>query len=253
MMYILAGLLTFPITAALTIAGVGAAFVLIPVFTSLGIDLHQAMAIALLLNALAMISASVRYAKKKLILWKLSLPLVVSTAIGAPIGVRLGYNIDNSVIRIVFVCFLLFAAAMIFFFRSGKYSSAGTLKLSLGKSILGGIVGLGIGALAGFIGVGGGNIILPLLIALGIRPKEAVGTTAVVVVFTSLSGFLSHVGVGNLDMLLVVITAGASISGAIVGSWLMTDKLNPEIIKKILGVVLLALAIKMIINLIQGA
>ena len=109
MTYLLAGLLTFPITAALTITGVGAAFVLIPVFTALGIELHQAMAIALLLNALAMFFASFRYAKKKLILWKLSLPLIITTVIGAPIGVRLGYNIDNAVIRIVFICFLLFA------------------------------------------------------------------------------------------------------------------------------------------------
>jgi len=248
MTYLLAGLLTFPITAALTIAGVGAAFILIPVFTSLGIDLHQAMAIALLLNALAMISASLRYARKKLILWKLSIPLIVATVIGAPIGVRLGYNIDNTAIRIVFVCFLLFAAIMIFFFHVRRNSAEGTVELNLSRSILGGVAGLGVGMLAGLIGVGGGNIILPTLIALGIKPREAVGTTALVVVFTSISGFVSHVGVGNLDALLIVVTAGASIAGAVVGSWLMTDKLNPDTIKKILGGVLVAVAIKMIIN-----
>ncbi len=250
MTYLLAGLLTFPITAALTITGVGAAFVLIPVFTALGIELHQAMAIALLLNALAMFFASFRYAKKKLILWKLSLPLIITTVIGAPIGVRLGYNIDNAVIRIVFICFLLFAAAMIFFFRPRNHNADGVLELSLARSIIGAVAGLGIGVLAGLIGVGGGNIILPILIALGIKPKEAVGTTAVVVLFSSLSGFVSHIGAGSLDILLIVITAGASIIGAVVGSWLMTDRLNPGVIKKILGVVLIALAVKMILNLL---
>lgn len=253
MMYLWAGLLTFPITAALTIAGVGAAFVLIPVFTALGIELRQAMALALLLNALAMISASFRFAKKKLVLWKLSIPLIISVIIGTPIGVRLGYGIDNSIIRMVFVGFLLFAAAMIFFFRSGKHNPDGTLELGLGKSVLAGLAGLGIGVLAGLIGVGGGNIILPLLIALGIKPREAVGTTAVVVVASSVSGFLSHVGVGNLDGLLIVVTAVASIAGAIVGSWLMTDKLNPNTIKKILGFVLIGVAVKMIVSLVQGA
>ena len=52
MIYILAGILTLPITTVLTITGVGAAFVLIPVFTALGIELHEAMAVALLLNSL---------------------------------------------------------------------------------------------------------------------------------------------------------------------------------------------------------
>ncbi len=250
MVYLLAGILTFPITTAFTIAGVGAAFVLIPVFTTLGIELHQAMAVALLLNALAMISASVRYTKKKLVLWKLSIPLIISTAIGAPIGVKIGYNIDNVIIRIIFVCFLLFAAGMIFFTRSKSDEDGGTLVLTAGKSILSGIAGLGVGMLAGLIGVGGGNIILPILIAFGIKPKEAVGTTALVVVFSSVSAFLSHVGIGTLDWLLIGITAGAAIAGAIVGSWLMTDKLNPKAIKKVLGFVLIAFAIKMIIGLI---
>lgn len=250
MEYLLAGLLTFPITTAFTIAGVGAAFVLIPVFTTLGIELHQAMAVALLLNALAMTSASFRYAKKKLVLWKISIPLIISTAVGAPIGVKIGYTINNVIIRVIFVCFLLFAAGMIFFTRSKNDEEGGTLVLNVGKSIISGIAGLAVGILAGLIGVGGGNIILPILLALGIKPREAVSTTTVVVVFSSASAFLGHVGIGTLDWLLIAITAGASIAGAVVGSWLMTDKLNPNAIKKALGFVLTAFAVKMIIGLV---
>jgi hypothetical protein len=165
--------------------------------------------------------------------------------------VRLGYAIDNVVLRIIFVGFLLFAAAMILFSKKkADDDDDETVNLTVGRTIIAALVGLAVGVLAGLIGVGGGNIILPILIALGIRPREAVGTTAVVVVFSSLSGFVSHVGAGELDYLLVLITAGASIAGAIVGSWLMTDKLNPRMIKRILGVVLVGLAIKMIINLL---
>ncbi len=46
--YLIAGAVTFAFTTVLTIAGVGAAFILIPVFLSLGIGLHTAMATALL-------------------------------------------------------------------------------------------------------------------------------------------------------------------------------------------------------------
>ena len=65
-----------------------------------------------------------------------------------------------------------------------------------------------------------------------------------------MSGFVSHLGAGNINILFVVITAGASIIGALIGSWLMTDKLKPEIIKRILGVILISVAVKMIINLL---
>ncbi|MBU8912421.1 MAG: hypothetical protein KOO61_00240, partial [Spirochaetales bacterium] len=59
-----------------------------------------------------------------------------------------------------------------------------------------------------------------------------------------------HLGIGSLDGVLIAVTAIASIAGALVGSWLMTDKLKPGIIKKILGVVLVAVAIKMIVGLV---
>ncbi len=249
MTYLLAGIVTFPITAALTIAGVGAAFVLIPIFLSLGIELRQAMAIALLLNGLGMVSASVRYTKKKLVLWKLSLPMVITSSIGAPLGVRIGYLIDSDVITVVFIGFLLFAAAMIFFSHPHDSESTEITGLTVGRTVLGAAIGLFVGLLAGLIGVGGGNIILPILLALKTNPREAVATTAVVVVFTSLFGFVSHVGTGSLDPVLVLTTAGAAIAGGIAGSWLMTDKLNPATIKKVLGVVLIGFAIRMIVGL----
>ena len=250
MTYLLAGLLTFPITTALTIAGVGAAFVLIPVYTSLGIDLHQAMALALLLNALAMISALFRYVRNRLVLWKLGIPLIITITIGAPLGVKLSYAIDSNIIRIVFICFLLFAAVMIFTSKSRTEDTTEDFKMTGPKIALGGGAGLLIGMLAGLIGVGGGNIVLPILLATGIKPREAVGTTAVIVVFSSSSGFIGHLGMGSIDGVLVVVSATAAIVGAVVGSWLMTDKLNPKTIKKILGFVLIAFAFKMTINLL---
>ena len=49
MIITLAGIITFIFTTALTIAGVGAAFILIPVFDALGIDFRVAMAMTTLM------------------------------------------------------------------------------------------------------------------------------------------------------------------------------------------------------------
>ena len=250
MIYILAGILTLPITTLLTITGVGAAFILIPVFIALGVELHQAMAVALLLNALSMVFASFRYARKKLIIWKIGVPIIIASSIGAPFGVRLSYYINNDILKIFFIVFLLFASAMMYFYRSDKVHSRDFTSLSTKGTLVSGLSGLAVGFIGGLIGVGGGNIILPILIALGIEPKEAVGTTAPIIIFSSLAGFISHLGLGHLDVLFIAVTATASIAGALIGSWLMTDKIKPGIIKKILGVILIAVAVKMIINLL---
>jgi uncharacterized membrane protein YfcA len=65
---VIAALITFVFTALMTIAGVGAAFILIPVFIALGIDIHVAMATALLLNSIAMGFASYGFIKYRLIM-----------------------------------------------------------------------------------------------------------------------------------------------------------------------------------------
>ena len=175
MIYIIAGLLTLPITTVLTITGVGAAFVLIPLFTALGVELHEAMAVALLLNSLAMILASYRFARKKLILWKIGIPLIIASIIGAPIGALLSYRVNNDLIRICFICFLLFAAAMIFFYKSNRSQLKGIAKLSLKGTLISSGFGLIVGFIGGLIGVGGGNIILPVLIALELILRRLLG------------------------------------------------------------------------------
>ncbi len=82
-------------------------------------------------------------------------------------------------------------------------------------------VGAGVGGVAGFLGgllgVGGGNIILPGLTWCGLDAKMAAGTTALAVVFSSLSGFLGHAALGGLDPMFVVVMAVLALAGSLVG------------------------------------
>jgi len=92
----IAGVITLIFTTLLTIAGVGAAFILIPVFIALGIDVHVAMATALLLNSIAMICASYRFIKNGLVMWKVAIPiLIVGTAL-SPLGAYASIGLNRS-------------------------------------------------------------------------------------------------------------------------------------------------------------
>jgi uncharacterized membrane protein YfcA len=244
---LIAGLLTFIFTALLTIAGVGAAFILIPVFIALHIDIHVAMAVALLLNSIAMSFASYSYIKSKLVLWKVAIPiLIVATAL-SPVGAYVSQGLNAQILKWLFVGFLIFAGLMMLFYEPRERD----VESSMSKQL---IYGISIGAVAGFLGgllgVGGGNIIIPVLVWMGINPKKASATTAFIVIFSSLSGFLGHATLGSIDIKLLVITAVASALGAVLGAWLMTEKLKRKQVKLIIGIVLIGIAAKMMWGLI---
>jgi uncharacterized protein len=244
---ILAGLITFLFTALLTIAGVGAAFILIPVFIALHIDIHVAMAVALLLNSIAMSFASYRYIKARLVLWKVGLPiLIVATAL-SPVGAYVSQGLNAQILKWLFVGFLIFAGAMMLFYEPKERD----IESSKSKQL---VYGISIGAIAGFLGgllgVGGGNIIIPVLVWMGINPKKASATTAFIVIFSSFSGFLGHATLGSLDMKLLGFTAVGSALGAILGAWLMTEKLKRKQVKLIIGTVLIFIAAEMVWKLL---
>jgi uncharacterized protein len=245
---ILAGLVTLLFTTLLTIAGEGAAIILIPTYIALGIDVRVAMATALLLNTLAMVVACPRYYKKKLILFKVALPILVAASFCSPIGAYVSKQLDKQVLMMLFIVFLLFASSMMFFYRPQERARGRTEQSKKKQIIYGTSIGVFAGFMAGLLGVGGGNFILPMLVYLGFNPKNASATTAFIVIFSSFSGFLAHATVGNISFNLLFFTACGSVIGALIGSWLMSEKLKPKQVKMIIGSVLLIIAGKMIWN-----
>ena len=116
-MIALAALLTFLLTTVFAMAGVGAAFILIPVFLAFGVEVHTAMATALLLNAIAMTVASVTFIRKGLVEWRLVVPMLVLAVLASPFGVNLAQDLNRSLLLWLFVAFLMFASLMMLFYQ----------------------------------------------------------------------------------------------------------------------------------------
>lgn len=243
--YLIAFLITFIATAALTIGGTGAALVLIPMFDWLGVPLRQAMSTALLLNVIAMGVAAMAYIRKGLVVFKVAVPMIVIGSIMSVLGARTNQYVPIPLLRWFFVAFLLFASARVLF--GGRGASRDVTRVPLKKLIAWGCaIGGSAGFIGGLIGVGGGNIIVPLLIMVGFDPKKASATTCFIVIFTSFFGFLGFASLGNVNWIFLGVTLFSCIGATLLGAYLMTSKLNQSQVNYVIGGVLFVAAAKMI-------
>jgi uncharacterized membrane protein YfcA len=109
----------------------------------------------------------------------------------------------------------------------------------LGKCILS---GLGVGVLTGFLGVGGGFLIVPALLRFARLPmRRAVGTSLAIIAVNSLSGFLAHLGDLSGRTLLAVGFTAAAVAGVLVGTAL-GRRMHPAGLKTAFGGLALAVA-----------
>ncbi len=81
--------------------------------------------------------------------------------------------------------------------------------------------GLGIGFLIGLTGMGGGSLMTPFLILMGVRPVVAVGTDLVQMTVTKLFGGWQHLRQGTVDLRLVLYLSLGSVPGALAGVGLL--------------------------------
>lgn len=245
---LISAVFVFVFSGLLAMAGLGAAFLFVPLFYYLGVPLAEATPTALLLNVVSLLFATINYWRGKLIHWRVGLPVLVAAVILSPIGARLTPFVDKKLLLGLFATFLVFAGFMMLFYQAKKRTEPLSRPAEFSA-------GAGVGSVAGFLGgllgVGGGNFILPVLNGLGLDAKVAAGTTSLVVVFSSLSGFLGHATMGGLDPIFIGLMAAMAAAGSIVGSHLMKTKVSSQQLKRLIGVLLWLIAAKMIIDLFK--
>lgn len=106
--------------------------------------------------------------------------------------------------------------------------------------------GLGVGVLTGFLGVGGGFLIVPALVMLvGLPIRQAIGTSLVVIAMNSLAGFLGHLQGPAIDLQVVMVFVAAGLTGALTGARL-ARLVHPEYLRKAFALFVIVLAIALL-------
>ena len=92
-------------------------------------------------------------------------------------------------------------------------------EMSIDVLLLLGLGGL-VGFLSGLFGVGGGFLMTPLLIFIGVPPAVAVASQANQVIAASVSGVLAHWRRGNVDFKMGLVLLAGGLAGSLIGVWL---------------------------------
>ncbi|OZG64466.1 permease [Bifidobacterium hapali] len=103
------------------------------------------------------------------------------------------------------------------------------------------LTGLACGLLSGLFGIGGGTIIVPALVWLGLSQRHAAATSLAAIVPTSISGVISYASGGNVNWLAAALLALGVIAGSQLGSLLLSRL--PEIVLRWIWVAFLVFVI----------
>ena len=235
--------ITLVLSTLFSMGGVGSAIALVPVLSMMGLPLNLAKAIGLFVNTTSTITASIMNFFRGVLDFSFTLPLVISILIATPIGAWSSQFVPVVVVKWILVTFLIVSALLLLF-------SNREAKVSYQKSWILFVIGGSVGLLSGMLGVGGGALIMPLLILLGYDAKVAAYAVSFVIPFSSLGAFTTYLTFVEMNWTLLAVVAVAAMIGGYLGDFIMHYRLTPKQVKKLIAVLLLALAAKMILVLI---
>lgn len=157
----------------------------------------------------------VYYGRKSLRL-RIALICGASGSLSALLGAWITDPLGGEAMMYITSGFIFLIALRFAFGKEKKVKSAGEKVQALPQLILIGLVG---GFLSGFLGVGGGVILVPLfVILLGLEMHEAIGTSLAAISIYAIPGSIEHYLLGHIDLGLLIPIAAGCIVGAQLGA-----------------------------------
>jgi uncharacterized protein len=154
------------------------------------------------------------------------------------------FNVTHSLfVMVVFA--ILMVAASVSMIKDNKVEAERKAKSSSALLI---IYGVFIGLVTGFLGAGGGFLLIPALVILMKLPmKEAIGTSLLIIALNSLIGFLGDIGRHPIDWIFIIIVSVIAVAGIFIGGH-FNQRINSDKLKKGFGWFVLFMGIYIIVK-----
>lgn len=249
MIYALLGALA--VGVSLGLLGSGGSILTVPVLVYLlGRPEKAAIAESLAIVGGIAAAGAALHARRGAVRWNSALLFGVPGMVGAYLGAFGSKYVSGALQLTVFACVMLAAATLMVRgtgFASRAPEPGAEPKRGLRAAAPTVVAGLAVGALTGFVGVGGGFLIVPALVLLmGLPMSHAVGTSLVVIVMNCAVGFVKHQRVLptlglETDWTTIGLFIGVGAAGTFAGS-AMAGRMKQSTLRKTFGLFLLAMA-----------
>lgn len=226
-------------------AGMSAAAVISPMLiTFLNMPAYSAVGIALASDVLASAVSAYTYGKNKNLDIKNGLVMLFSVLLFTALGSVAASYVPNTTMG-GFSVFMTFVLGIKFIVKPVMTTKEKRLNTSKRKQIVQSVVcGAFIGCICGFVGAGGGMMMLLILTSvLGYELKTAVGTSVFIMAFTALTGAVSHFAIdGKPDIAALVFCVFSTLLWAQIAAKI-ANRSTPKVLNRTVGIILAVLGL----------
>jgi uncharacterized membrane protein YfcA len=179
--------------------------------------------------------------------WRLAFTFAAPAAAGSLLGTFASRSVGGSALVLAFVPVMLIAAIATWM-RTGDDADGGCPEPPLSRVL---VAGLGVGALTGFFGVGGGFVIVPVLTLWLATPfRRAVATSLVIICLTGVAALASHLLTGSRpDLAITAQLAGATGIGALIGT-MVGERLPQQVLRRGFAIVVSVVASALLVDVL---
>lgn len=224
-------------------AGMSAAAVISPMLiTFLMMEPYHAVGIALASDVLASAVSAYTYGKNKNLDIKNGIPMMITVLIFTVVGSYISSLLPGSTMG-SFSVFMTLLLGIKFIVKPVMTTKETMAAVSPQKRLIQSVIcGMGIGFICGFIGAGGGMMMLLILTSvMGFELKTAVGTSVFIMTFTAFTGAVSHFSIGGSpDIVSLVFCVASTLLWARIAAR-FANRAKPATLNRATGVVLVIL------------
>ena len=223
------------------------------------ISMHMAVANSLAIVIFTSSTTALIYYRRNLLNWKIFIHFCPGILLGVLSGTILAGYIHGPYYSKLFAIYLTFISIKMFFSNPNKNQTTTLSKFKLQPNAIFYLVSILTGLLSGILGIGGGTVMTPFFIYLGLDMLTAIGTSTLICIPIAIIGSISyglhytHIQIplentyGYLYWPAIQAISIASIISAPLGASL-ARKIEAVHLKKIFACTMLVIAIKMFFN-----
>lgn len=241
--------------------GIGGGTVMVPIFRlAFGMSATMSTATSLFAIIPTSISGAISHVKGKTCIPALGIAAGLGGACMSPIGVWLAQLSPDWLVMLA-AALIIGYSAINMFKKAFKVSRAGQpatgvdaaassddSSLSRKQLLQGAAIGLVAGLASGYVGVGGGFIMVPLMLSIiGIPMRKASGTSLIAVMILAIPGVIEQGIIGNINYLAGIAIVIGTIPGAVIGARLVT-KVPERTLRLLFGCFLIVAAVMLVLN-----